>query len=273
MTPGADTSSPPSSSSGGESGRERVRALAALLARRLGESPEADGGALTVAELRRTLLPYPRCRRELGLASKAEYDVALLRLLAEDAYLRPQEDGLREAVQRELASPEPGLGILDDWAAATLRPSETLGRTGGGQGPSPDAGSAGVPSSDAGSRDAGSPDAGSAGEAPLDARRRDARSPGGPSPEDRPGEGGQGKSGGPSPTRGGTSTRERGVTGGAVPSSGECRSCGHELPDREGVRFCPHCGADQRTPRCSRCQEPQERGWRYCPFCGSENDE
>lgn len=219
MTPGADTSSPPSSPSGGESGRERVRALAALLARRLRESAETDGGTVTVAELRRTLLPYPRCRRELGLASKAEYDVAFLRLLADDAYLRPEEDGLREAVQRELASPEPGLGILDDWAATTLRPSQTLGGPRGGEETSPDTGS-------------------------------------------------------PAPTSGpeGTSARERGVTGGADPSSGGCRSCGHELPDREGVRFCPHCGADQRTPRCSRCQEPQERGWRYCPFCGSEND-
>jgi hypothetical protein len=242
MTPGADTSSPPSSSSGGESGRERVHALAALLARRLRESPETDGGTVTVAELRRTLLPYPRCRRELGLASKAEYDVALLRLLADEAYLRPHEDGLREAVQRELASPEPGLGILDDWAATTLRPSQTLGRPRGGEETSPDAGSAAAASLDESS------------------------------PEDRPGEGGRGGSPTRASGREGTPAPERGVTGGADPSSGGCRSCGHELPDREGVRFCPHCGTDQRTPRCSRCQEPQERGWRYCPFCGSEND-
>lgn len=232
-----------------------ARGLAELLARRLGGAPGGSGDGVTVAELRRTLLPYPRCREALGLASKAEYDVGLLRLLADPDLLRPEEEGLRDAVERELASPEPGLGVLDDWAATSLRPGARL-RTA-----PDDAGPAATPDDGPGARGGATAD---------------------PSPDrpDPPGDSAPGR--GSSPPAGGERRRDPGpdgsrpgtpgVTGWAGTESEGCRSCGHELPEREGVRFCPHCGTDQRTPRCPECREPQERGWRYCPFCGSEND-
>lgn len=100
--------------------------MTGFLARRLRGAGRGADEAFTVAELRRSLLPYPRCRTALGLASKAEYDVAVLRLLDGDGVLEADDPGLGEEVERELASPEPGLGVLDDHAATALRPGPRL---------------------------------------------------------------------------------------------------------------------------------------------------
>ena len=82
--------------------------LAGLLARRMGEAGRAGEGVVSVAELHRTLLPYHICRSALGYATKAEYDLELLELLAGERYLVPTESELRSAVRDERASPEPG---------------------------------------------------------------------------------------------------------------------------------------------------------------------
>lgn len=95
--------------------------LAGLLARRMGEAGRAEEGVVSVAELHRTLLPYHICRSALGYATKAEYDLELLELLAGERYLVPTESELRSAVRDERASPEPGLGFLKNFAAAQLR--------------------------------------------------------------------------------------------------------------------------------------------------------
>jgi len=98
-----------------------VEQLAGLLVRRIGEAGRAGEGVVSVAELHRTLLPYHICRSALGYATKAEYDLELLALLASERYLVPAESELRSAVREERASPEPGLGFLKNFAAAQLR--------------------------------------------------------------------------------------------------------------------------------------------------------
>ncbi|MGW8283057.1 MAG: hypothetical protein ACWGON_07130, partial [Gemmatimonadota bacterium] len=99
--------------------------LKGLLIRRLGEEGVPTRSPIAVAELYRRLVPYPVCRDALGLATKAEYDIELLRLLADDTSVAVPEHGLREAVSRELASPEPGLAILQRFAASEVRLVET----------------------------------------------------------------------------------------------------------------------------------------------------
>jgi hypothetical protein len=103
-----------------------VDALAGLLARRLEEVGRVDDEIVSVAELHRTLLPYHICRNTLGYATKAEYDVELLELLAAEQFLFPAESELRSAVSVERTSPEPGLGFLKNFAAAQLRIQPTL---------------------------------------------------------------------------------------------------------------------------------------------------
>ncbi len=79
------------------------------------------GEPLAVAELHKRLLPYHTCRDRLGFATKAEYDVALLRLLADEQKVAVSEPALREAVRAEIRHPEPGLAFLHRFAASEVR--------------------------------------------------------------------------------------------------------------------------------------------------------
>lgn len=209
-----------------------------LLARRLRDAGRGPDEAFTVAELRRSLLPYPRCRTALGLASKAEYDVALLRLLHADGLLAADDPELDEEVERELASPEPALGVLDDHAATALRPGprlrEELGGDAAREPPPPETGS--------GADEGADEDADGAG---------DDREPAGD----------------------GGAARVVSGSSGTAPADGACAACGGDLPGAPGVRFCPHCGEGLEALRCRACGEEMAAGWRYCPFCGSERHE
>lgn len=235
-----------------------VGVLARLLLRRLREREAAPEAGLTVGELHRELLPYPRCREAAGLASKAEYDLAMLELLAEPALLSAEDPELVEAVEEERASMEPELGLLEAFSEVTLRPGPALEARAAWSGPGPEAAPAG-PEPSAGGRereaDRGGADAGSPDRPAGDRSAADRR--GG----DRPGDG-EGR-----PGSGAASAAE---ADGAGRERRACGHCGHELPEREGARYCPWCGADQRSPRCGDCGEPLEAGWRYCPSCGRE---
>jgi hypothetical protein len=85
----------------------------------------SGSGPLTIGDLYQRLIPYRAMRFELGVMELAEYEHALLRLLAgERAYLEVGEaEALRE-VRRELASPNPILGIYRDFAGSPVRIAE-----------------------------------------------------------------------------------------------------------------------------------------------------
>ena len=57
---------------------------------------------------------------------------------------------------------------------------------------------------------------------------------------------------------------------GAAEAGADCAVCGDGLPAGRRVRFCPHCGGDQRLRPCPRCEAVLEREWRYCIRCGHE---
>lgn len=233
-----------------------------LLVRRLREEGRGADAAFTVAELRRSLLPYPRCREALGLTSKAEYDVSLLRLLDGDDLVVSEDPELDEEVERELDSPEPGLGILDDHAATVLRPASRLEReltsAEDEDGEEDDATS--------GARGAGedvAPASGAAEEGPP-------RAAGGPDEEEPPAPGAAGV-GPPHETESPDAPGSfgGGDVAGAAAADG-CPACHKDLPEADGVRYCPHCGEDVQAPRCAECGGELDAGWRYCPFCGSD---
>lgn len=54
----------------------------------------------------------------------------------------------------------------------------------------------------------------------------------------------------------------------ATRTGDDCPWCAAALPDRPGLRFCPHCGSDVHSVPCASCQEPLEPGWRFCVRCG-----
>lgn len=95
--------------------------LFTLLRRRMADELLGPGDPVGVAELHKRLLPYHTCRDSLGYATKAEYDVALLRLLADERCVAVSEPALREAVRAEIRQPEPGLAFLHRFAASEIR--------------------------------------------------------------------------------------------------------------------------------------------------------
>lgn len=77
----------------------------------------AAGEGFTVGDLYQRLVPYRGVRGELGILELAEYEHALLRLLAgERGYLRLEEPRVAEELRKELSSPNPILGIYRDYA-------------------------------------------------------------------------------------------------------------------------------------------------------------
>jgi hypothetical protein len=220
-----------------------------LLTQRLTEEGMPSEIPISVAELHRRLLPYPLCRDRLGFASKGEYDVGFLRLLVDDDSLHVPEAALREAVRDELNSPEPGLALLQRFAASEVR-LRRLGSSALELVEEPSSIETGPPISDL-----------------ETGRSRGDHIPGLDDPllvpQDEsadalgrlPGDGLAAPTDAPEPP----------------PASGHqqpCRSCRAPLPDRAGARFCPHCGADQERWPCPACGEEVERGWSYCALCG-----
>lgn len=228
-------------------------ALAELLARRAGAAWIEDRAALPLAEVLGRHLAYPVCRDELGFASKAEYDLAVLRLLDDPDLLVPEDPALTEAVQDELVSAEPSLRVLASLEEVGLRPGPGLRRRQRARAKGP-----------------GPSEAGEAREVDPAPGRRPPRVAGPsvaspdawPEPvevpvprvfafgEEEGGEDGGGEGGGPA----------------------ACGACGRELPGRDGVRFCPWCGEAHGEPRCGACYGPLEAGWRFCPTCGEATD-
>jgi len=239
--------------------------LKGLLLRRLEEEGMPPGVPITVAELHRRLLPYGLCRERLGYASKAEYDIGMLRMLSDERAMVVPEGALVEAVRRELDTPEPGLALLQRFAASEIRVRFRRPVEGA------DGGNAGPASGGPGARETGPPIASHQTGRPRERYVKGLDDPllvpldeaadalGMPTEE----------AAAPAarPAAGPAAAAGEGAADPA-PGSASCRSCGRTLPDRRGVRYCPACGADQERWPCPACGEEVERGWSYCALCG-----
>ena len=99
-------------------------ALKRALADRSGSASPAE---VTVSEIYQTLVPYARARADLGFEMNADYEHALMRLLAgEGGYARLEEPEARARLSRELESPNPDVTLYRKYAASTLRLAEPL---------------------------------------------------------------------------------------------------------------------------------------------------
>jgi predicted RNA-binding Zn-ribbon protein involved in translation (DUF1610 family) len=226
-----------------------------LLSERLAEEGMAPEIPVSVAELHRRLLPYSLCRERLGFAGKGEYDMGFLTLLV-DGGLHVSEAALLDAVRSELGSPEPGLALLQRFAASEVRLRARKSDTKGRAGKTPPAEARGVEPVPTEPAETGPPIA-----ALETGRSRGDYLPGLDDPLLVPQDESADALGRQSPAAG---VPEEGGGGPSTP----CRSCRSPLPDRSGVRFCPQCGADQERWPCPTCGEEVERGWSYCALCG-----
>ena len=69
--------------------------------------PDLLSRPFEVAELYQNIIPYRHNRSELGLEQNQDYEFALLRLLSGERGYLVVDDALRDAMQRELSSPNP----------------------------------------------------------------------------------------------------------------------------------------------------------------------
>jgi len=85
-------------------------------------NPEYLNAPFSVAEIYQNLVPYRTHRDEIGVDMNADYEHALLRLLAgENDYLTIESRTARREIREELESPNPNTGLYRDFAAADVR--------------------------------------------------------------------------------------------------------------------------------------------------------
>jgi Double zinc ribbon len=73
-----------------------------------------------VAELYQTLLPYRHFRRELALDTNEDYEITLMQLLSGARGYLIVDDRMRDALERELKSPNPDPGAFRQFAEAQI---------------------------------------------------------------------------------------------------------------------------------------------------------
>jgi hypothetical protein len=226
----------------------------------------------TVQELYETLIPYRHHRRELGIETNQDYEIAVTRLLSGERDYLQADPEMRDKLQAELASPHADPGGFREFAGAkvSLAP-EALRRIRALTVP---AGATGTPFPNTTAQGASQ----SATEASQSAQ---ASTTGGAAPAAASG---SGAAVSPTPTPGGfnatfpvssatagesarpTPAAISSMLSAAVPEG--CPFCSGTLPEGRAVIYCPHCGNNLSVSRCPACGGELEKGWKFCVSCG-----
>jgi len=229
-------------------------------------SPQLLTQPFPVSDLYSTILPYRLHRRELGLETNQDYEMALLELLSGARGYLIVEDRMKQALVGSLKSANPDPGLIREFAGArvALAPDALRQLDGDGQpaAAAPPADAATIATAPTGTtiREATSaarPTAGLATTAPtaqVGAARDTGAAPTRPT--------------GTTASAPATVTRRpsRPIT---VASPGEeCPHCKGELPAGRPINFCPHCGQDLTMRHCPACGSELEHEWKFCVTCG-----
>ena len=195
-----------------------------------------------VGELYQTILPYRLHRRELGLETNQDYELALMELLTGARGYLVVDQKMRDVLTAEQAMAIPNTARIRDFASShvALAPEALHAESGphvrmSGSGATISAKAAAPmrPSSTAATPHvSASAQESSTSPTAEDAARRSARP----------------------------------IT---VPEEGQqCAFCKGELPPGRQISFCPHCGQDLTVVHCPACGSELERGWKFCVTCG-----
>jgi Double zinc ribbon len=224
-----------------------------------------------VADLYATILPYRLHRRDLGLETNQDYEMAMLELLSGGRGYLVVENRMREVLGESLKSPNPDPQLIREFASSrvALAP-EALKQLDPDAAATSSAAAAptaptGIPVAEVVNTGPFRPGAGS-GAAPASAPAGRGRAATSPAPQ----------SGGASATaRGGTSasapaagTRRASRPFTVSPTGETCPHCAGELPAGREINFCPHCGQDLTIRHCPACGSELEHDWKFCVTCG-----
>lgn len=192
-------------------------------------NPEYLTIPFSLQELYEELIPYRHHRRELGIETNQDYEVAVSRLLAGERGYVQGNPAMQERIAKELESPSGEPGLFRDYASEKITlapdPLKSLGLE-------PNVQKHKTPAGDA-NRVARTGEYSATLAAQAAAETETA------SPDDE-------------------------LEG----SPRSCRFCGGKLPEGRSVTYCPHCGQNLSVKHCPACGTELEKDWRFCVTCG-----
>jgi hypothetical protein len=242
--------------------------------------PQNLAQPFTVADLNQTILPYRLHRRELGLETNDDYELALTELVSGSRDYLIVDDKLRDTLGAALAEVNPDPSAFKQFAQSMVALSPSALRSldigldesakPARSTPPAEPRTASVPQAPP---PVPAPRAGGSSERPKQRPAAPPAAPPPPSPPQPPAEAAP-----PAPTSKATpptmptpttTTKTSGGVRVVVPQAGDrCRSCSEPLPTGRPITFCPHCGQNVTTLNCPACGSELELGWKFCPSCG-----
>jgi hypothetical protein len=267
-------------------------------------APDYLSRPFELAELYQNLIPYRHHRRELGIETNEDYELALTRMLAGERGYLVSEPDVQRALQRELGSPNPDTTAFRQFAHTQVGfAADALQALGAGDGMPRRSAPMSAPMSTPMSAPMSTPmnaplsasmagSAGAMGSAPMAPPPLSPSAPPAPPPlpPSAPNGGGSMSSTPPLPPpmpsrpsgASGVSSRPSGAMSAPPPvdapvagrmpltieAQGTCRYCGGQLPDGRRITFCPHCGQNLTVQHCQACGTELEVGWKFCVTCG-----
>ena len=195
----------------------------------------------TVQELYETLIPYRHHRRELGIETNQDYEIAVARLLSGERDYLLADQAMRDKLVAELGSGHGDPGAFREFASSkvslapeALRRIRGLTASGADADDAPDAGSTSTPQ-------------------PAISKTFPVASPPMPAPAVET-------------SKTAPAAALSSMMNATVPEG--CRFCGGTLPEGRAVVYCPHCGNNLSISRCPACGSELEKGWKFCVTCG-----
>jgi len=217
----------------------------------------------TVQELYETLIPYRHHRRELGIETNQDYEIAMTRLLSGERDYLLTDQAMRDKLRSEVESRNMDPGAFREFASSkvSLAP-EGLRRIRAltAQGVDPGSTVSGTPTSVTPVPDARDDSAGGGGGGNgTPATDKPVQTPGitATFPVSAPP---------PSEVSKTAPAALSSLMNAPVPEG--CRFCGGTLPEGRTVIYCPHCGNNLSISRCPACGSELEKGWKFCATCG-----
>ncbi|HKP16688.1 MAG TPA: zinc ribbon domain-containing protein [Gemmatimonadaceae bacterium] len=227
-------------------------------------SPQLLTQPFQVADLYATILPYRLHRRDLGLETNQDYEMAMLELLSGARGYLVVEDRMRDVLGASLKSSNPDPQLIREFASTRVSlspdglrqydPDALAAATATAQ-----TAPAGVPAADTESV----PGRVAAGGTAPASSARSARAAASPSAPPAPR---SGTAASPSAPSAATRRPSRPIT--IAPTGESCPHCKGELPAGRQINFCPHCGQDLTIQHCPACGSELEHGWKFCVTCG-----
>jgi len=248
-------------------------------------SPQLLTQPFQVGDLYTTILPYRLHRRELGVETNQDYEMAMLELLSGARGYLAVDDRMRSELGAALQSPNPDPSIIRNFAQSRVALGQEMlalleERSAGA--PAPQESAPPIKEADTAPMRRTAPAGGAAtSTAPTGAPSSSAAASGEKVPLLAPMTGATRENAGVSST---TAPRASGSMASATsaaaparraarpitvsPTGEQCPHCKGELPAGREIVFCPHCGQDLTVLHCPACGSELEHGWKFCVTCG-----